>query len=1089
MGVLALIWFPGIAMALHGVHAAPPAAPRVIHSALVLAAAGPAPQTSLPLYSIGNPTDEEQDWLEMVNFERANPVAEAQILESATDPVVVAAYSFFDVNLTTMVSAFNAISPVPPLSMNADLITAATVHSQDMLAHTYQGHTGSDGSTPETRIAAQGYSASTDGENVFAFAASVFEGNVAFEVDWGDNPPSGMQDPPGHRDNDHDGAYAEVGIGIIDGTAEASGTEFGPIICTMDFGTQKTYTPFVTGVVYYDVNGNGMYDMGEGLGGVAVNVSGASYSASTANSGGYSVPVAGAGNKTVTFSVSGMADEQVSVKMTGTSNVKVDLNLPYTPPVISGPPNPPVNQQTTYQFTPLPGATSYQFQQSQIVPFTTVETGLSGTGDFAVTTTGTYSVIASDEPFNGAASFHLAHQTEDGQALELNFPLLPGPSSMLEFESLLGYATNTEIASAEVSTDGGASWQAVWTEAGSNGSGDTSFSAQSVSLAAYAGQSILVRFAYDASGGFYPEVATGVGFYVDDIQVTDASEFTDTMVTAVTSGTSFNFEPSVTGSFALAVRAQAVSRYFPYGPEDVVIAGGAAGSAPEAVTESASGIGVAGATLNGTVNPNGGATTGYFQWGLTTSYGHNTSATSLGSSTSPLAVSANLTTLSPGTKYHYRIVAANVSGTTNGLDEVFTTTASTANAPIITTNPATDVTAATATLNGSVNPNGLNTSVWFQFGLTTAYSSRATAISAGDGTAVLYATCPLAGLQPDTTYHFRMSGSNASGLTSGSDQTFTTGSGISFPGLQGKYVGLIATNPVSNATSGILALTLGAKGQYTASGKLGGKSFALPSRFDANGDSTLDFATGLQLQLQLVSQPAAVVTGSVNYDGGSSGITLEPVVTAAIPAAFTFQLPAPAGTGLPQGNGYGTIKLRAGSSAAAFSGKLGDGTAIAYGGAVVTNGTEAMLPVYIPLYGAKGSISGMLTRNPALPAEISGTLNWFKPQTTGTFLPDAFATPVEMEGLEYVKPGPNQRAIALTSGTVTFDSGGLATSPGADKLKMSINASTGLFSGSFVNPGTGKSTSFSGALFQGPLNNGTGLFKGKTEAGSVELQQ
>jgi len=58
--------------------------------------------------------------------------------------------------------------------------------------------------------------------------------------------------------------------------------------------------------------------------------------------------------------------------------------------------------------------------------------------------------------------------------------------------------------------------------------------------------------------------------------------------------------------------------------------------------------------MNGTVNPNGLATTYYFQWGTTTSYGNNTTTTSAGSGSANVNVSANLAGLTGGTTYHFR---------------------------------------------------------------------------------------------------------------------------------------------------------------------------------------------------------------------------------------------------------------------------------------------------------------------------------------------------------------------------------------------------------------------------------------------------
>jgi len=94
---------------------------------------------------------------------------------------------------------------------------------------------------------------------------------------------------------------------------------------------------------------------------------------------------------------------------------------------------------------------------------------------------------------------------------------------------------------------------------------------------------------------------------------------------------------------------------------------------PSTTTGSATDMTQHSAKLNGTVNPNGDSTTYYFQWGPTTSYGNTTPTQSAGSGTSDVAVSANLTGLTPNTTYHYRLVAVNSAGTTNGSDMTFKT--------------------------------------------------------------------------------------------------------------------------------------------------------------------------------------------------------------------------------------------------------------------------------------------------------------------------------------------------------------------------------------------------------------------------------
>jgi PQQ-like domain len=102
-----------------------------------------------------------------------------------------------------------------------------------------------------------------------------------------------------------------------------------------------------------------------------------------------------------------------------------------------------------------------------------------------------------------------------------------------------------------------------------------------------------------------------------------------------------------------------------------------------------------------------------------------------------------------------------------------TPTATATGAPIVKTNPATNVARFSATLNGSVNPNGLTTTVGFQYGRTTSYGST-TAKQTKTGNTYQSASANISGLTSNTTYHFRIVGTNSGGTRYGSDKTFTT---------------------------------------------------------------------------------------------------------------------------------------------------------------------------------------------------------------------------------------------------------------------------------------------------------------------------
>jgi hypothetical protein len=192
---------------------------------------------------------------------------------------------------------------------------------------------------------------------------------------------------------------------------------------------------------------------------------------------------------------------------------------------------------------------------------------------------------------------------------------------------------------------------------------------------------------------------------------------------------------------------------------------------PSVVTGAASNIGPTSATVSGTVNPRGLATTYLFEYGKTTSYGSKTPSQNAGSGTSSLAVTAAISSLTPGTTYHYRIVATSIAGTSRGADRSFTTIPP----PTVATGTASNIGPTSATVSGTVNPRGLATTYQFEYGRTTSYGSKTTAQSAGSGTSSLAVTATISSLTPGTTYHYRIVATSAAGTSKGADRTFKTG--------------------------------------------------------------------------------------------------------------------------------------------------------------------------------------------------------------------------------------------------------------------------------------------------------------------------
>lgn len=299
-------------------------------------------------HSIGQPTDLEQQNLEMINRARRSASEEAIRLRDTTDPHVVAAMTYFQVDPVLLVEQFGELpESLPPLAFNENLLAAARLHSWDMLWNEFQGHVSSADPPPPNepfdtlpqRIQRQGYQYQTIGENVFAYAQSVWHAHAGFNIDWGTGAQGsigGMQNPPGHRLAIHHAGYREIGIGLVEG----SSGPVGPMLVTQNFGVEiGRDQPFITGAAWEDLDGNDFYDPGEGLAGIVVTVDGNRFGAVTAGSGGYAVPVPGNGVYTVRFGAPGFPGWIAEVTVTNGHSVKLDYRLDQIPPIL-----PPVIQ-------------------------------------------------------------------------------------------------------------------------------------------------------------------------------------------------------------------------------------------------------------------------------------------------------------------------------------------------------------------------------------------------------------------------------------------------------------------------------------------------------------------------------------------------------------------------------------------------------------------------------------------------------------------------------------------------------------------------------------------------------------------------
>ena len=204
----------------------------------------------------------------------------------------------------------------------------------------------------------------------------------------------------------------------------------------------------------------------------------------------------------------------------------------------------------------------------------------------------------------------------------------------------------------------------------------------------------------------------------------------------------------------------------------------ALGQAPTVTVNPATQVTSTGATITGSVNPNGSAAACQVFYGTTPAYGTSTPGTLLAAQAAPLPITVQLTGLAPNTTYHYQLRATNSAGPGYSADMTLTTLSG----PTVVTGMATGITGTDANLQGTVDiPEGLPTTYYFRWGTTTAYGNT-TPPGSLSIMGLSGVSSALSGLGPGMTYHYQLIATNTAGSASGGDQWFTTPSIISIDG-------------------------------------------------------------------------------------------------------------------------------------------------------------------------------------------------------------------------------------------------------------------------------------------------------------------
>ena len=349
--------------------------------------------------------------------------------------------------------------------------------------------------------------------------------------------------------------------------------------------------------------------------------------------------------------------------------------------------------------------------------------------------------------------------------------------------------------------------------------------------------------------------------------------------------------------------------------------------------------------------------------------------------------------------------------------------------------------------------------------------------------------------------------------------------------LKGLYAGLVKAATFEFGTTGYLQFATTANGAFTAKLTMGGETFSRTGRFAQDGTARVRFLRTnhrppLTLMLQqyatrLIDQIAGQLTDGTVSGGTVTGSTFIADVLAdrsvwRIPSRqpaergnYTVVLPSAVDAATdksPLGDGIGLVTVsRSGAITAALT--LAHGRKVAQG---TFMSKDKRWPFFASLYGNRGVIAGELdfADNPDV-SDFAGSVDWFRPGIPGAAsFSNGFTTNLFAIGSRYRIPGNRERVLALAdgAGNASFDAtdGGLANplmktltigrnnsvrvvDGGIDQLSLTLFPDSGLFSGTFIQPGRVRATAFQGVILQ-KQNLGTGFFSGDPLGGAVSIE-